>query len=140
MRILQPFEFRQRPYRGGDDRAAERDGLIGKESMIVERLPATRYRPGICLRGKGYRLTLTMPETMSVERRTLLRMLGAELVLTPGAEGMPGAIRKAEQLLKETKNAFMPQQFNNPPTRKSTVARLRWKSGRTRMAAWTPWW
>jgi len=63
---------------------------------------------------KGYRLTLTMPETMSVERRTLLRMLGAELVLTPGAEGMPGAIRKAEQLLKEIKNSFMPQQFNNP--------------------------
>jgi len=63
---------------------------------------------------KGYRLTLTMPDTMSVERRTLLRMLGAELVLTPGAEGMPGAIRKAEQLLKEIKNSFMPQQFNNP--------------------------
>lgn len=57
---------------------------------------------------------LTMPETMSVERRTLLRMLGAELVLTPGPEGMPGAIRRAEQILKETPNSFMPQQFNNP--------------------------
>jgi cysteine synthase A len=95
--------------------AAERDGLIGKESMIVE---PTSGNTGIALAfvcaSKGYRLTLTMPETMSVERRVLLRMLGAELVLTPGAEGMPGAIRKAEQLLKETKNAFMPQQFNNP--------------------------
>jgi cysteine synthase len=95
--------------------AAERDGLIGKDSMIVE---PTSGNTGIALAfvcaSKGYRLTLTMPDTMSVERRTLLRMLGAELVLTPGAEGMPGAIRKAEQLLKETKNAFMPQQFNNP--------------------------
>jgi len=95
--------------------AAERDRLIGKESMIVE---PTSGNTGIALAfvcaAKGYRLTLTMPDTMSVERRTLLRMLGAELVLTPGAEGMPGAIRKAEQLLKETKNWFMPQQFNNP--------------------------
>ncbi len=95
--------------------AAERDGLIGKDSMIVE---PTSGNTGIALAfvcaSKGYRLTLTMPDTMSVERRTLLRMLGAELVLTPGAEGMPGAIRKAEQLIKETKNSFMPQQFNNP--------------------------
>jgi cysteine synthase A len=95
--------------------AAERDGLIGKDSTIVE---PTSGNTGIALAfvcaAKGYRLTLTMPDTMSVERRVLLRMLGADLILTPGAEGMPGAIRKAEQLLKEIKNSFMPQQFNNP--------------------------
>jgi cysteine synthase A len=95
--------------------AAERDGLIGKDSTIIE---PTSGNTGIALAfvcaAKGYRLILTMPDTMSVERRVLLRMLGADLILTPGAEGMPGAIRKAEQLVKEIKSAFMPQQFNNP--------------------------
>ncbi len=95
--------------------AAERDGRINKNTLIVE---PTSGNTGIALAfvcaAKGYRLMLTMPETMSVERRTLLRMLGAELVLTPGAEGMPGAIRHAEQILKEKPNSFMPQQFNNP--------------------------
>ena len=95
--------------------AAEREGRIGKESVIVE---PTSGNTGIALAfvcaAKGYRLILAMPDTMSVERRVLLRMLGSELILTPGAEGMPGAIRKAEQLVKENKNAFMPQQFNNP--------------------------
>jgi cysteine synthase len=95
--------------------AAERDGHIGKDSTIIE---PTSGNTGIALAfvcaAKGYRLILTMPDTMSVERRVLLRMLGADLILTPGAEGMPGAIRKAEQLLKEIKNSFMPQQFNNP--------------------------
>jgi cysteine synthase A len=95
--------------------AAEREGRIGKESIIVE---PTSGNTGIALAfvcaAKGYRLILAMPDTMSVERRVLLRMLGSELILTPGAEGMPGAIRKAEQLVKENKNAFMPQQFNNP--------------------------
>lgn len=95
--------------------AGERDGKINKNTVIVE---PTSGNTGIALAfvcaAKGYRLILTMPETMSVERRVLLRMLGAELVLTPGAEGMPGAIRKAEQLSKDNKNAFMPQQFNNP--------------------------
>ena len=95
--------------------AAERDGRIGKDSTIIE---PTSGNTGIALAfvcaAKSYRLVLTMPDTMSVERRVLLRMLGADLILTPGAEGMPGAIRKAEQLLKEVKDAFMPQQFNNP--------------------------
>jgi len=95
--------------------AGERDGRIGEGSTIIE---PTSGNTGIALAfvcaAKGYRLILTMPDTMSSERRVLLRMLGADLVLTPGAEGMPGAIRKAEQLAKENKNAFVPQQFNNP--------------------------
>jgi cysteine synthase len=95
--------------------AAEREGRINKDTLIVE---PTSGNTGIALAfvcaARGYRLLLTMPETMSVERRTLLRMLGAELMLTPGAEGMPGAIRRAEQILKDTPNSFMPQQFNNP--------------------------
>src|ERR1041385_5862 len=95
--------------------AAERDGKINHDTLIVE---PTSGNTGIALAfvcaAKGYRLILTMPETMSMERRTLLRMLGAEIVLTPGPEGMPGAIRRAEAMLKETPNSFMPQQFNNP--------------------------
>ncbi|HUI06752.1 MAG TPA: cysteine synthase A [Verrucomicrobiae bacterium] len=109
--------------------AAERDGRIGKGSTIIE---PTSGNTGIALAfvcaAKGYRLVLTMPETMSTERRVLLRMLGAELVLTPGAEGMPGAIRKAEQLAKDSKNAFVPQQFNNPANpeihRRTTAAEI----------------
>ncbi|MGA2222734.1 MAG: cysteine synthase A [Verrucomicrobiia bacterium] len=95
--------------------AGERDGRIKEDTVIVE---PTSGNTGIALAfvctAKGYRLILTMPDTMSVERRILLRMLGAELVLTPGAEGMPGAIRKAEQIIKENPKSFMPQQFNNP--------------------------
>jgi cysteine synthase A len=94
---------------------AEREGRIGRDSTVIE---PTSGNTGIALAfvcaAKGYRLILTMPDTMSVERRVLLRMLGADLILTPGAEGMPGAIRKAEQLAKEIKDSFVPQQFNNP--------------------------
>lgn len=95
--------------------AGEREGLIKKDTVIIE---PTSGNTGIALAfvaaAKGYRLILTMPETMSIERRNLLQMLGAELVLTPGPEGMPGAIRKAEELVRETPKGFMPQQFKNP--------------------------
>ena len=94
---------------------AEREGRLKKDTVIVE---PTSGNTGIALAfvaaAKGYRLILTMPETMSIERRSLLKLLGAELILTPGPEGMSGAIRKAEALIKETPNTFMPQQFKNP--------------------------
>ena len=95
--------------------AGEQAGQIKPGTLIIE---PTSGNTGIALAfvcaAKKYRLVLTMPETMSVERRTLLRMLGAELVLTPGPEGMPGAIRRAEQLHKDTPNSYMPNQFSNP--------------------------
>ena len=94
---------------------AEEKGLIKKDTVIVE---PTSGNTGIALAfvcaARGYRLILTMPETMSLERRQLLAILGAELVLTPGAEGMPGAIKRAEQLASENPNYYMPQQFKNP--------------------------
>ncbi len=95
--------------------AAERAGLIKEGTIILE---PTSGNTGIALAfvcaARGYRLTLVMPETFSVERRRLLRALGAELILTPGAEGMPGAVRKAEELAAADPRYFIPQQFKNP--------------------------
>jgi cysteine synthase len=135
--VLAKLEFRN-PLGSVKDRiglamitSAEEQGLINKDTLIVE---PTSGNTGIALAfvcaTKKYRLVLTMPETMSVERRKLLKHLGAELILTPGNEGMRGAINKAKEILAQTSNAYMPDQFSNPANpeihRKTTAEEI-WK-------------
>ncbi len=120
-RVYAKLEFRN-PLASVKDRigksmieAGERDGKIKKNTIIIE---PTSGNTGIALAfvcaARGYKLKLTMPESMSVERRSVLRQLGADLVLTPAGDGMPGAVRVAEKLAEETPNSFVPQQFKNP--------------------------
>jgi cysteine synthase A len=111
--------------------AAERTGLIGPETAILE---PTSGNTGIALAmvaaARGYRITLTMPETMSIERRLLLKAYGAELILTPDADGMAGAIAKAEELAKSDSRYFIPQQFENPANsaiHRATTAEEIWR-------------
>jgi cysteine synthase A len=111
--------------------AAEAAGKITKDTVIVE---PTSGNTGIALAftcaARGYRLMVTMPESMSLERRRLLKAFGAEIVLTPASEGMPGAVRRAEEIVKNTPHAFMPQQFKNtanPAIHRKTTAEEVWR-------------
>lgn len=135
--ILAKLEFKN-PLGSVKDRiglamieAAEREGLIRSDTLIVE---PTSGNTGIALAfvcaARKYRLLLTMPDTMSIERRKLLKHLGADLVLTPGGEGMKGAIQRAGEILAETPNAYMPDQFSNPANpeiHRRTTAKEIWR-------------
>lgn len=116
---------------------AEAKNLINKDTVIIE---PTSGNTGIGLAmvcaARGYRLIITMPETMSVERQKLLKAYGAEIILTPGAEGIPGAIKKAEELAAVLPNSFLPQQFNNPANpqiHRSTTAEEIWRDTEGRL-------
>jgi cysteine synthase A len=111
--------------------AAEKEGKINQDTVVVE---PTSGNTGIALAyvcaARGYKIKICMPDSMSMERRRLLKILGAELILTPGAEGMPGAIRKATELAEQNDNYFMPQQFNNPANpqvHRETTAQEIWR-------------
>ena len=103
--------------------AAEREGRLTKDTTVIE---ATSGNTGIGLAfvcaARGYKLIVVMPESMSLERRRMLKALGAELVLTPAADGMPGAVRKAEEMAAHNKNYFVPQQFKNPARSRDSPA------------------